>query len=51
LENWRPDQKKYSLLEKNMDIFTLGCVIAEIFMDGDALFDLSRLREYGRGDY
>mgnify|MGYP002633559034 CR=1 FL=1 len=34
-----------------MDIFSVGCVIAEILMDGEPLFDLSRLRMYGNGEY
>ncbi|EFJ39028.1 hypothetical protein VOLCADRAFT_101426, partial [Volvox carteri f. nagariensis] len=32
------------------DIFSLGCVIAEVFCDGKALFDLSALLSYRRGD-
>eukprot|EP01083_Nonionella_stella_P114538 338781_1 len=28
------------------DIFSLGCVVAEIFMDGQVLFDLSHLLKY-----
>jgi phosphoinositide-3-kinase regulatory subunit 4 len=43
--------KNYALLEKSMDIFSAGCVIAEILMDGNPLFDLERLRKYGRGSY
>lgn len=34
-----------------MDVFSAGCVIAELFADGDALFDYSRLLAYRRGDY
>lgn len=30
------------------DIFSLGCVIAEVFCDGKALFDLSQLLAYRR---
>jgi phosphoinositide-3-kinase, regulatory subunit 4 len=29
-----------------MDIFSAGCVIAEIFMNGTPLFDLSKLFQY-----
>lgn len=32
-----------------MDIFSAGCVIAEIFSDGEPLFDLPRLQSYRRG--
>ena len=34
-----------------MDIFSLGCVIAELFMDGDPLFDQSSLHSYNKGTY
>ena len=27
-----------------MDVFSLGCVLAELFTDGAALFDLSQVR-------
>lgn len=33
------------------DIFSLGCVIAELWLDGRAFFDLSRLLAYRRGEY
>ena len=33
------------------DIFSLGCCIAEMFLDGTALFDLSQLLAYRRGEY
>ena len=33
-----------------MDIFSAGCVIAELFLDGEPLFDLGRLLGYRRGD-
>ena len=29
-----------------MDIFSLGCVIAEVFLEGEALFDYSQLLQY-----
>ena len=33
-----------------MDIFSLGCVIAELFLDGNSpLFDLSKLLKYRTG--
>ena len=53
LENneYDPAQKSYNLLQKSMDIFSLGCVIAEILMDGTPLFDLTRVRMYGNGEY
>ena len=33
----------------SMDIFSAGCVIAEILCDGEPLFDLPRLQSYRRG--
>jgi phosphoinositide-3-kinase regulatory subunit 4 len=33
------------------DVFALGCVIAELWLDGRAFFDLSRLLAYRRGEY
>lgn len=32
-----------------MDIFSAGCVIAEILMDGEPLFDLAKLQKYRKG--
>jgi len=33
-----------------MDVFSLGCVLAELFSDGQPLFDLSQLLQYRRGE-
>ena len=33
------------------DVFSLGCALGELFLDGSALFDLSQLLAYRRGDY
>ena len=33
-----------------MDVFSLGCTIAEVLMDGKPLFSLSTLLSYQRGD-
>jgi phosphoinositide-3-kinase regulatory subunit 4 len=38
-------------LTTEMDTFSLGCVFAELFLDGNALFDLSQLLSYKRGNY
>jgi len=32
-----------------MDVFSAGCVIAEIMLDGLPLFDLARLQTYRKG--
>lgn len=39
------------MLKPAMDIFSVGCVIAELFLEGQALFDLSQLLAYRRGQY
>ena len=36
-------------LVPSMDVFSAGCVIAEILSDGIPLFDLPRLQNYRRG--
>ncbi|KAJ2778072.1 hypothetical protein H4R18_004818 [Coemansia javaensis] len=36
-------------LEPSMDVFSAGCVIAELFRDGNPLFSLSRLLQYRAG--
>ncbi|XP_020578305.1 probable serine/threonine-protein kinase vps15 isoform X2 [Phalaenopsis equestris] len=38
-------------LKKSMDIFSVGCVIAELFLEGQPLFELSQLLAYRRGQY
>jgi phosphoinositide-3-kinase regulatory subunit 4 len=38
-------------LTEAMDIFSLGCVIAEIFLGGEVLFDLPQLLSYRDGIY
>ena len=38
------------ILSEGMDIFSIGCVIAELFLDGNSpLFDLSKLLKYITG--
>ncbi|KAJ2307288.1 Serine/threonine-protein kinase [Coemansia sp. RSA 2705] len=36
-------------LQPSMDIFSAGCVIAELFLDGNPIFSLSRLLQYRKG--
>ncbi|ORE14906.1 ARM repeat-containing protein [Rhizopus microsporus] len=38
-------------LTPEMDIFSLGCVIAELFLEGSSLFTLSQLFKYKSGEY
>ncbi|KAJ1958023.1 Serine/threonine-protein kinase [Linderina pennispora] len=37
-------------LQPAMDVFSAGCVIAELFLDGNPLFSLSRLLKYRKGE-
>lgn len=34
-----------------MDIFALGCIIAETFLDGKGIFDYESLLKYKKGEY
>ena len=36
---------------QKMDIFSLGCVIAELMLDGSSLFSYKELLDYRRGNY
>ncbi|XP_072977494.1 serine/threonine-protein kinase VPS15 isoform X1 [Typha angustifolia] len=38
-------------LKPSMDIFSLGCVIAELFLEGQPLFELSQILSYRRGQH
>ncbi|EIE85776.1 hypothetical protein RO3G_10486 [Rhizopus delemar RA 99-880] len=38
-------------LTPEMDIFSVGCVIAELFLEGTSLFTLSQLFKYKNGEY
>lgn len=38
-------------LKPEMDLFSLGCVIAELYMDGEPAFTLLDLYKYKRGDW
>ncbi|KAK3016471.1 hypothetical protein RJ639_007720 [Escallonia herrerae] len=38
-------------LKPSMDIFAVGCVIAELFLEGQPLFELSQLLAYRRGQF
>lgn len=42
--------KREGKLQESMDIFSAGCVIAEIFLGGKPLFDLPSLLKYRTGD-
>ncbi|ORY49805.1 WD40 repeat-like protein, partial [Rhizoclosmatium globosum] len=42
---------KRAELTPEMDIFAVGCTIAEMFLEGTPLFTLSQLLRYRRGEY
>jgi phosphoinositide-3-kinase regulatory subunit 4 len=53
-ERWRSPNDSFAQgakLEPSMDIFSAGCIIAEIMMDGLPLFDLARLQNHRRGTF
>jgi len=43
--------KESTALTDSMDLFSLGCVIAELYMDGEPTFTLSDLYRYKRNDF
>ncbi|KAL7746650.1 Serine/threonine-protein kinase [Sorochytrium milnesiophthora] len=42
---------RYAELTEAMDVFSMGCVLAELFLEGTVIFDLSQLLRYKRNDY
>ena len=44
-------QREGARVTDEMDIFSLGCVIAELFLEGTPLFNLSQLFKYRSGEY
>ncbi|GLE05701.1 hypothetical protein PINS_up014747 [Pythium insidiosum] len=46
-----PRSRREGNLLESMDIFSAGCVIAEIFLGGKPLFDLPLLLKYRTGDH
>lgn len=53
LQNFNDDGKYlgHDKLTDAMDCFSLGCVIAEIYSDGEPTFTLSQLFKYIKGEY
>lgn len=43
--------KRDGRVTEAMDVFGLGCVVAELFMDGTPTFTLSQLLNYRSGDF
>lgn len=50
-ERFNSESEKDGVLEKTMDIFSLGCVLAELFRDGQPLFTHAELLSYRRGAF
>ena len=51
-ERWRsPGENPDLKLHPAMDIFSVGCLIAELLMDGLPLFSLSKLQQYRKGKF
>lgn len=46
-----PSTANTSELTPEMDIFSLGCVIAEVFLEGHPLFTFAQLLRYRTGEY
>lgn len=44
-------EQKNGELTHAMDIFSLGCVIAELFLEGTHIFSLAQLFKYRKGEY
>lgn len=43
--------KRDGVVSESMDVFSAGCVIAELFLEGAPLFTLSQLFKYREGEY
>lgn len=43
--------EKPAVLNPSADVYALGCTLAELYMDGKALFDLSEALAYRRGEH
>lgn len=46
-----PNETKSGQVTHAMDIFSLGCVIAELFLEGSPLFDLAQSFKYKASEY
>lgn len=48
---YTPELNDDAQITKEMDIFSLGCAIAEIYLEGTPIFTLSQLYRYKRGEF
>lgn len=48
-ERWVKNVDEGAILHPSMDLFSAGCVIAEILLDGEPLFDLPKMQQYRVG--
>jgi phosphoinositide-3-kinase regulatory subunit 4 len=46
-----PEGKRDGKVTESMDCFSVGCVIAELFLEGAPLFTLSQLFKYREGEF
>jgi len=44
-------ETKSGSVTDEMDVFSLGCVIAELFLEGTPLFTLSQMFKYRKAEY
>lgn len=49
--DYTPELNDDAQITKEMDIFSLGCAIAEIYLEGSPIFTLSQLYKYKRGEF
>ncbi|KAH7882946.1 hypothetical protein F5I97DRAFT_1938850 [Phlebopus sp. FC_14] len=47
----KPTEERKERVTEAMDVFSAGCVIAEMFLEGAPLFTLSQLFKYREGEY
>jgi phosphoinositide-3-kinase, regulatory subunit 4 len=49
LKDEKNKEEELKKVTEEMDIFSTGCVIAQLFLNGNALFNFSQLLEYRNG--
>jgi len=49
--DYTPELNKDAKVSTQMDIFSMGCAIAEIYLEGTPIFTLSQLYKYKRGEF
>lgn len=49
--DYTPELNNDAKITNEMDIFSLGCAIAEIYLEGTPIFSLAQLYKYKRGEF